>query len=237
MIANDQLATELITKMCKPGKVFIDVGAHIGSVISKVRKNDRAVEIVAIEAMPGKIKNLRRKFENVTFHDCAAGESEAEAVFFINTKQSGFSSLIAPNKNVKVEDIHEIRVPVKRLDSLLSPDAIDAIKIDVEGYELGVLRGSESILNVSRPTIMFESGPVEGNDSITYSKEDMWEFLSKHGYLMLLPNRVAHNDDGLSLECFLDSHLYPRRTTNYFAVPKERRAEIRGRARQILGFE
>ena len=28
-IANDQLATTLITNICGPGKTFIDVGAHI----------------------------------------------------------------------------------------------------------------------------------------------------------------------------------------------------------------
>lgn len=39
MLANDQLATTLVTKICKPDKTFIDVGAHIGSVISAVKQH------------------------------------------------------------------------------------------------------------------------------------------------------------------------------------------------------
>jgi hypothetical protein len=47
---------------------------------------------------------------------------------------------------------------------------------------------------------------------------------------------VAHNDGGLSLEGFIESHAYPRRTTNYIAIPSERRVEIRDRARTLLGI-
>jgi hypothetical protein len=35
---------------------------------------------------------------------------------------------------------------------------------------------------------------------------------------------------------FIDSHLYPRLTTNYFAIPIERRTETRNKARAILGI-
>ena len=30
MLANDQLATRLVTTLCKPNKIFLDIGAHIG---------------------------------------------------------------------------------------------------------------------------------------------------------------------------------------------------------------
>ncbi len=39
-----------------------------------------------------------------------------------------------------------------------------------------------------------------------------------------------------SKECFLDSHMYPRFTTNYFAIPFEKRIEYRDRAREILSI-
>jgi hypothetical protein len=62
----------------------------------------------------------------------------------------------------------------------------------------------------------------------------MYQFLADHDYIVLIPNRVAHNDSGLTQDGFLESHLYSRRTTNYFAVPVERQIEIRDRARRIL---
>ena len=99
---------------------------------------------------------------------------------------------------------------------------------------MAVLRGAEAIVGRDRPTIIFESGPSEvGN----YSKVAIWEWLDRADYAVLLPNRVAHNDPGLSCEGFVEAHLYPRRTTNYIAVPRTRRNEIRVRARLIQGFD
>ena len=56
--ANDQLATMLITKICGSHKTFIDVGAHIGSIIAEVHHNDPSTKIVAIKAIPQKVKKF-----------------------------------------------------------------------------------------------------------------------------------------------------------------------------------
>ena len=231
-VANDQLATKLVTAICQSHKTFVDVGAHIGSVISEVANTDSTIKIVAVEAVPEKIVQLRRKFPFVELHDCAVGESTGESSFFINLRQSGYSSLKKP-VSVNELETSEIRVPIKRLDEIVSSNNIDVIKIDVEGAELDALRGSTKILNENRPTIMFESAPQLEND-LGCVKEDLYEFFLSRDYVVLVPNRIAHNDSGLSKDGFIESHLYPRRTTNYFAVPKERRIEIRDRARNIL---
>lgn len=121
------------------------------------------------------------------------------------------------------------------LDNLISSPDVDVIKIDVEGAELGVIRGGKRVLSDCRPLVMFESAP-SGVGSLGYTKDALWRQLDELGYQIFVPNRLAHDGDGLSLECFLDSHVYPRRTTNYFAVPEERRIEIRDRARLIRGI-
>jgi FkbM family methyltransferase len=210
----------------------VDVGAHIGSIVSAVMHNHAAARIVAIEAMPHKVERLRRKFPSVEFHGCAVGESSGEAAFFVNTRYSGYSSLGRPENHAD-KSIIEIRVPVRRLDELVTSADVDAVKIDVEGAELGVLRGAVGLLKKCRPIVMFESGPQE-DDGLGYTKEALYEFLGANGYSVLVPNRVAHDDDGLTSSGFVESHRYPRRTTNYFAIPGERRVEFRDRARNIL---
>ena len=40
-VANDLMARMLLERLCRPGRVFIDVGAHIGSVIDGVRRHSR----------------------------------------------------------------------------------------------------------------------------------------------------------------------------------------------------
>ncbi|MEL7034866.1 MAG: FkbM family methyltransferase [Cyanobacteria bacterium J06592_8] len=232
MVANDNLATRLVTEICQSNKTFIDIGAHIGSIISSVAYNDSSIKIVAIEAIPEKAEKLRKKFPFVKIHACAVGDQEGETSFFINTKQSGYSSLIK-STNSATSWIKEIQVPINKLDELVLSNDVDVIKIDVEGAELGVLRGSQNIIKTNRPIIMFESGP--GNiDSLGFTKEALWQFLTELNYGIHIPNRVAHNDSGLSQEGFIESHIYPRRTTNYFAIPSERRLEVRDRARKLL---
>jgi FkbM family methyltransferase len=230
-LLNDQLASYLLPRLCAPGKTFIDVGAHIGSVIADVQHHDKTIRIIAIEAIPEKAERLHRKFPRVDIYNYAVGDQFGNVSFFINTKRSGYSSL---GKAANVEGLKEVTVSIRPIDALIMADNVDVIKIDVEGAELGVLRGAKKLINDNRPVIMFESGP--DINELGYTKSALWELLTDAGYSIHIPNRVAHNDDGLSMDGFIDSHIYPRRCTNYFAIPSERRIEIRDRARDILGI-
>jgi FkbM family methyltransferase len=230
-VANDQLAEVLVTRLCQPRRTFLDVGAHIGSIIAAVSHHDPSITVIAFEAIPEKVRNLKRRFPGIVVHECAVGDHEGSVAFFIDTLRSGYSSLGRPPS----AKVREIAVAMKRLDDLVSGNMVDMIKIDVEGAELGVLRGATRIVNENRPVVMFESAPGDQNQ-LGFSKQELWEHLAGLEYATVVPNRVAHNDGGLSCEGFTESHLYPRRTTNYFAIPKERRLEIRDRARQLLGI-
>src|ERR1700676_1072188 len=110
------------------------------------------------------------------------------------------------------------------------------LRLMLRALSWGVLRGAVKILRKCRPIIMFESAP-QTDDGVGCTKEAIFEFLSSVEYCLVVPNRVAHNDDGLTLTGFSESHLYPRRTTNYFAIPSERRLASRDRARSILRLD
>jgi len=222
-VVNDQLATSLMVRLCRPGETFVDVGAHIGSVIADVRYHCPTARIIAIEAIPEKVTQLRRKFPDVTVHSCALAEDEGVTAFYIDLDESGYSSLDGGHGNKR-----EIRVVKTRLDTLVP--AADIIKIDVEGAELGVLRGAEKLIAQSRPIIMFESGP--GN-AMGYTKEQMFDWFTERNYGLFAPNRIANTGGPMSLAGFLDSHEYPRRTTNYFALPMERFDEVRAQAQAL----
>lgn len=231
-IANDQLAGQLVCSICDPNKTFLDIGAHIGSVTSAVQRQDATVTIIAVEAIPEKAEKLRRKFPHVVIHACAVGEEEGNIAFFIDLQQTGYSSINRPNN---LSNTQEIQVPIKRLDSLISKDTeVDVIKIDIEGAELGALRGAQGILSRSSPTVMFESAPTPSD--VSAAKTDLFRYFDQRNYVIVVPNRLAHNDHGLTEAGFLESHLYPRRTTNYFAVHQDRRQEIRDKARRVLGI-
>jgi FkbM family methyltransferase len=231
-LASDQLATYLVCRMCRPNKVFVDVGAHIGSIVACVKHKDPSVAVIAIEAIPEKVVALKRNFPNIIVHECAAGEQYGLASFHIHTKESGYSSL-SPEARYPQEQLKVIEVQVQTLDSMISNVNVDVIKIDVEGAELGVVRGAQRLISECRPIIMFESAPAE---VLGYTKEALWQHFTDQEYAIVLPNRVAHIDPGLGIDGFLESHLHPRRSTNYFGIPRERRDEVRHRARKLQGL-
>ncbi len=222
-IVNDQLASTLIVRLCRPGETFVDVGAHIGSVIAEVKHECPSANIIAFEAIPEKVASLRRKFPDIRIHSCALAETEGKASFYVDLDSSGYSSLDGGRANRR-----EISVSKNRLDNLIAH--ADLIKIDVEGAELGVLRGSEKTVDRCRPIIMFESGP---SDVLGYTKEQMFDWFDSRNYGLFAPNRIANTGGPLSLWGFIDSHEYPRRTTNYFAIPMEQFGEVRSRAKAL----
>lgn len=221
-VVNDQLASTLMARLCREGETFVDVGAHIGSVIAEVKFHCPKARIVAFEAMPDKAASLARKFPGAIVHSCALADDEGQTVFYIDLKESGYSSLVRRHGESR-----EITVDKKKLDTVLAGSEVHVMKIDVEGAELGVLRGADKLITRCQPIIMFESGP---GDVLGYTKEQIFKWFADHHYGLHAPNRVAHTGGPMTLHGFLDSHEYPRRTTNYFAIPVDRFQEIRARA-------
>jgi FkbM family methyltransferase len=223
----------LVTSLCQANQTFLDVGAHIGSIIASVQRSCPSAKIIAVEAVPTKARNLERLFPSVKIFACAVGETTGAVSFFVDSVASARSSLARSNCTHNLS-VSEIRIPLRTLDELLGTTRVDVMKLDVEGAELGALRGARNVLNASRPLIMFESGPESGRD-LGYTKEALFEFFEATDYAIVLPSRLAHNDPGLCCSGFVESHLYPMRTMNYFAIPRERRRQVRDETRRILG--
>jgi FkbM family methyltransferase len=228
-IATAILADRLISRICPLNGTFLDIGAHIGSILSDVHHQDPSVKIIAFEADPSKIEHLRSKYPFCELFDVALGEREGTAEFQINTSATGYNTLVADEGSA----LPTISVRVAALDDLLSNRAVDVIKIDVEGAELGVLIGGEQIIQNSKPTIMFESVGVEVN-SLGYSAHLLWEWLNDNGYQIFTPDRLAHDARPLKLESLIAGHHYPFHTHNYFAVSQEKRIAIRDICRVVL---
>lgn len=123
----------------------------------------------------------------------------------MDTKRPGYSSLGRRPEGAGAA-IREIVVPLRRMDDLVDSDAVDVVRIDVEGAELSVLRGGERLIARCRPAILFESGP-NCNDGLDHTKEALWQWFADRDFQLMVPNRMAHDDFGLSREGFLDSHL------------------------------
>jgi FkbM family methyltransferase len=134
-----------IQRSLRPGDVFVDVGANLGyfSLLAARAVTDSG-SVVAIEASPENARRLEENLERNNVRNVriirAAAAAEAGAVRLYRAPWNDAEDSIVPNggKDAAVD------VPAGTLASLLSDDELGrarVIKIDVEGGELGVLRG------------------------------------------------------------------------------------------------
>ena len=169
----------------KPGATFLDIGANIGyfTLIASSLVG-RSGTVVAFEPSLRAIEllsaNLRlNQVQNVVIYSIAVGKESALGTFYQATPNNiGASSLCQLASAVGIE-----RVPVYRLDDLLEPMGFrpDVVKIDVEGFELDVIRGMEVLLRRSRPVVLCEV-TVEWIINRGQDPNDMLKLMEDLGY-------------------------------------------------------
>jgi FkbM family methyltransferase len=128
----------------RPGDLFIDVGANIGS-FTVLASAHCQVNTIAFEPVPATYQffsenvRLNNVSEKVLSYRCALGGKEGK-VNFTNNLDSTNHVVV----NGESESVFEVEI--KTLDSLVKIQAPTLIKIDVEGFETEVLNGALEIL-------------------------------------------------------------------------------------------
>jgi FkbM family methyltransferase len=148
---------DVLISILQPGAVFWDVGAHVGffSILAARAVHPRG-RVHAFEPMPHNRRRLEEavrlnRAENVTVHEFAVSDLNASAVLH-GHGASAMWTLVAERG-----EFAGIIVACRTIDSLAS-DLGDpnAIKIDVEGAELDVLRGGLATIERSKATLVVE---------------------------------------------------------------------------------
>jgi FkbM family methyltransferase len=194
-ISHEEYSDALFKKVLKKGMKFIDIGANIG-YFSRLAVDLVGEEghIISFEPNPiaTKILNINMQFfQNFKIYNCALSDKVGKSKFYVH-KNADRSSLI------QSDNTKEIIVDTVTLDSLLNEEEkVDFIKIDVEGYELNVLRGAVNTIVQSKPIIYFEF--IEGHlekQKLTYT--DFEIFFNAINYKMDYINEDDFNNNLLS---------------------------------------
>ncbi|GBF58991.1 hypothetical protein PbB2_02683 [Candidatus Phycosocius bacilliformis] len=130
---------DILAEELKPGAVFVDVGANVGAYSLWVgRLIGSTGRIVAIEPQPSVLARLRANFAlnpdfNTKVFPYGAGESEGVLTLSVGSDNEGGASLahVAGGRD-------QIKVAVRPLTAILDDagvERIDALKIDIEGFE------------------------------------------------------------------------------------------------------
>jgi FkbM family methyltransferase len=160
---------------------LLDVGAHYG-IFSLVFTKRADTVAFAIEPSPSTYKILR--YHQAANQDCnlkpfqfALGASEGK----LQMQEDGSHFVATSTVNTVAEKITDIDITT--IDIFIRQQEIvpDVIKIDVEGFELNVLKGAVTTLSQNNPLIFLEVHPAlleQNGDSV----EELVNFMSHLNY-------------------------------------------------------
>jgi FkbM family methyltransferase len=143
----------------RPGMTFVDVGVNKGdfSLIAARAMGDRG-RVLAFEPEPENCTWIRRSVERngyrcIELLQLALSDEDGEATLYLG-ERSGWHTLVP---GVAGRDQGAITVARRTLDGVLAErgvERVDAIKIDVEGAEMEVLRGATATLGGDHPLLV-----------------------------------------------------------------------------------
>jgi FkbM family methyltransferase len=196
----------LFRQHVRPGDVVLDIGANIGHhtvVFSKLAGPSGLV--IAIEAQRllyqiVQANAVLNRCSNITVLHTAAGDAEGSVHMNpVNYDDPHSYGTLSVDPGEHVYQVEREEVPVHRLDTLLPPHlkgrAVDFVKIDVQAYELFVLKGMTAILEADRPTIFIEISPFWMR-KFGYEFTEIYRLLSGYGYDLIHNETLPLGPDG-----------------------------------------
>jgi FkbM family methyltransferase len=180
-----RLAFELLKSTVGGGGVMIDVGAHHGSSLSRFAELGWIV--YAFEPDPTNRARLRHshgKRPNVVISEEAVCDVAGQTVpFYASDESTGISSLGA------FRDSHRevARVRTTTLNDVITAHGlknIDFLKIDVEGFEMAVLRGLD--FDRMKPSVVVAEFEDQKTKSLGYMSHDLARLLADRGYTVYI---------------------------------------------------
>jgi FkbM family methyltransferase len=168
-----------------PNKVFIDVGAHIGTYtwsLAPYFKHTYSFECNPTVFPTLLINCLCKSTTITTYNSAVSDEVSTNTPYIIRSSDGGGNGIIY--KGDIDSDLNTIEVDTVTLDTYFkSRDDVGLIKIDAEGAELKVIKGAlETLESSNYPPILFESwDPSTGKFEDDLRKE-LFDFISSIGY-------------------------------------------------------
>lgn len=191
----------------KDNPFIIDGGANIGETTEMFLSQYKNPTIYCLEANQALENTLKDKFkekENVHIIIKAFGNKTEEVSFNIsnNHPSSSFLEITDLNRAYHgnlTERKEEKKVPMVKLEEeFFASPIIDILKLDVEGYELEILKGAEKILPKIR-IIMAEVWFADDYKNAPYFS-DVEKYLRENNFILLnLYNPYTHKDMQLTV--------------------------------------
>jgi FkbM family methyltransferase len=179
--------TATVLTLLRRGNYFIDVGANLGFLTLTASKAvGREGKVLAFEplvAMADRLHQtlLNNAIDNVTVHQHALGDVDGKAMLDLDDHSS--------KANLRHTEENGVKIKIVRGDHVVSDlpkETWVLAKLDVEGYELRVLKGFQSLIRRPKTGFLVEITDQWLRD-LGGSAEELFDLMLGNGFKAYLP--------------------------------------------------
>ena len=185
----DRKVYETAIKYVKDDTIVLDIGSNFGQLSILLSKCKKDVEVYSFEASKYIFEILKKNVQinkaNVKlFHNLVGNETEQE--LFIKklniSKFNTYGSNMIEKTEIKNENIPNIeKINSIKIDDIFFNKKISFMKIDVQGYDLEVLKGSKKTIIKQQMPIIFEYEEDFAKD-FNYTFKNFESFIDEINY-------------------------------------------------------
>jgi FkbM family methyltransferase len=163
----------------RPGDLFIDVGANVGSYA--IWAAESGADVIALEPA-GETFNLL--VENITLNGYGVDPMQVAAGSFCGTAH--FTT--GRDCVNQFDPLGDAQARVVTIDSLIEDRTVAGMKVDVEGFEIQVLQGCSRALAENRIRLIQLEWNAASQAAVGTDRLPVAELLAQHGYSLYRPD-------------------------------------------------
>lgn len=166
----------------RPGDLFVDVGANVGSYT--IWAGDLGAQVIALEPAADTFALLR---ENVALNGYPVNMIQAAA-----GSECGKARFTSGRDDCnRLDAAGGTEIALVTIDSVIGDRTVAGMKIDVEGFEADVLRGCERALSEHRLRLIQLEWNSTSQSGTGQDRRPVAELLVKHGYRLFRPDSTG----------------------------------------------
>lgn len=207
--------------LCEKSNHVIDIGANTG-IYSVIAKAMGCENVYAFEPLPSNQKlfekNLQLNNFSIYFFPFAIGEkNEKITLFYGKDFEHNYSASLDKEFVSKMyNQVNQINIQVKSLDTIENIKKIDLMKLDIEGYEIQALKGMNENLNKNKPSLLIEILDENNFQKLLEILSDYEIYFIKTGKKLLPQNKNSFKPNGGNFLCLHSSnHIHLNKIKSY----------------------